>query len=213
VAPWLSSCKQARSDWPIEAGELLARFRQASARPAFSTLMTCAATPRYLPLPAPEHLRRFRPAAQAIPEHERCSGERPLGSVLPSARYYEGLVKQFAKLPALPLCRLDGHGLLHALARPRYGIYARSRSPAGLPSFGVIGKHQPAGPGPAAGYPRRWRLRGSSIGTWAGICRGPISNSWGSRSAALGPQCIGDRRGCPLDHQAAMSRTGENQGG
>ncbi|APD47493.1 DUF1957 domain-containing protein [Synechococcus sp. CS-602] len=129
--------QQARSDWPSEAGELLARFRQLQ-QAGVLDLMTCAATHGYLPL-----LRQTPEAVQAqlltaIREHERLLGERPLGIWLPECAYYEGLDQQLASC-GLRYAVLDGHGLLHGLPRPRYGIYAPICSPAGVAFFGRDG--------------------------------------------------------------------------
>jgi len=65
-------------------------------------------------------------------------GERPLGIWLPECAYYEGLDQQLASC-GLRYAVLDGHGLLHGLPRPRYGIYAPICSPAGVAFFGRDG--------------------------------------------------------------------------
>ncbi|MFM7315088.1 MAG: 1,4-alpha-glucan branching protein domain-containing protein, partial [Cyanobium sp.] len=71
----------------------------------------------------------------AVREHRRLLGERPLGIWLPECAYYEGLDRQLAAC-GLRYTLLDGHGLLHALPRPRYGVYAPICSPAGVAFFG-----------------------------------------------------------------------------
>jgi 1,4-alpha-glucan branching enzyme len=97
-------------------------------------LITCGATHGYLPLlrQVPEAVRAQ--LLTAIREHERQLGERPLGIWLPECAYYEGLDQQLAAV-GLRYSVLDGHGLLHALPRPRFGVFAPVCSPAGVAFF------------------------------------------------------------------------------
>jgi len=74
----------------------------------------------------------------AVREHERLLGERPRGIWLPECAYYEGL-DQLLVSCGLRYAVLDGHGLLHALPRPRYGVYAPICTPAGVAFFGRDG--------------------------------------------------------------------------
>ena len=120
--------------WQACAGELIPRFR-ALQQQGVLDLITCAATHGYLPLlrSVPEAVRgQLR---TAVREHERLLGERPLGIWLPECAYYEGLDQELVAC-GLRYSLLDGHGLLHALPRPRYGVYAPICSPAGVAFFG-----------------------------------------------------------------------------
>ncbi|MEB3326630.1 MAG: 1,4-alpha-glucan branching protein domain-containing protein, partial [Synechococcus sp.] len=98
-------------------------------------LITCAATHGYLPLlrEVPEAVRAQ--LLTAVREHTRQIGERPLGIWLPECAYYEGLDQQLLAA-GLRYSVLDGHGLLHALPRPRYGVFAPICSPVGVAFFG-----------------------------------------------------------------------------
>ncbi|MEB3263669.1 MAG: 1,4-alpha-glucan branching protein domain-containing protein [Synechococcus sp.] len=114
-------------------GNLLPRFRQLRQQGVLD-LITCAATHGYLPLlrHTPEAVRAQ--LLTAVREHQRLLGERPLGIWLPECAYFEGL-DQLMVSAGLRYSLLDGHGLLHALPRPRYGVYAPICSPAGVAFF------------------------------------------------------------------------------
>ncbi len=125
------------SQWLAHEGQVVRRFQQLQQRGVLD-LITCGATHGYLPL-----LRQVPEAVQAqlvnaVREHQRQLGERPLGIWLPECAYYEGLDQQLVAA-GLRYSVLDGHGLLHALPRPRYGVFAPVCSPAGVAFFGRDG--------------------------------------------------------------------------
>ena len=119
--------------WEACGGDLISRFRRLQQQGVVD-LITCAATHGYLPLlrPVPEAVRAQ--LRTAVREHERQLGERPLGIWLPECAYYEGLDQQLVS-SGLRYSLLDGHGVLHALPRPRYGVYAPICSLAGVAFF------------------------------------------------------------------------------
>jgi 1,4-alpha-glucan branching enzyme len=119
--------------WRAAKGNLLPRFRRLQ-QGGVLDLITCAATHGYLPLlrESPEAVRAQ--LLTACREHQRLLGERPLGIWLPECAYYEALDEMLASC-GLRYSLLDGHGLLHALPRPRYGVYAPICSPAGVAFF------------------------------------------------------------------------------
>ncbi|MFN9624544.1 MAG: glycoside hydrolase family 57 protein [Cyanobacteriota bacterium] len=121
-------------EWRECDGQLLERFRHLR-QAGVVDLITCAATHGYLPLlrDSPEAVRAQ--LLTAVREHQRLLGERPLGIWLPECAYYEGL-DQLLLSCGLRYSLLDGHGLLHAQPRPRYGVYAPICSPAGVAFFG-----------------------------------------------------------------------------
>jgi len=120
----------ARDQFLACQGDVLPRLR-ALQRQGVLDLITCGATHGYLPLlrEVPEAVRAQ--LVNAVREHERQLGERPLGIWLPECAYYEGLDQQLVDV-GLRYSVLDGHGLLHALPRPRYGVFAPICSPAGV---------------------------------------------------------------------------------
>ncbi len=122
--------KAVASQWEACNGNLVPRFRRLQQQGVLD-LITCAATHGYLPLlrGVPEAVRAQ--LRTAVREHERLLGERPLGIWIPECAYYEGLDQQLASC-GLRYSLLDAHGVLHALPRPRYGVYAPICSPAGV---------------------------------------------------------------------------------
>ena len=129
--------EQVEQQWLACEGQLVPRFRQLQQQGVVD-LITCGATHGYLPLlrEVPEAVRAQ--LLNAVREHERQLGERPLGIWLPECAYYEGLDQQLVEV-GLRYSVLDGHGLLHALPRPRYGVFAPICSPAGVAFFGRDG--------------------------------------------------------------------------
>ncbi|MFN5194585.1 MAG: glycoside hydrolase family 57 protein [Cyanobacteriota bacterium] len=125
--------QQVLLQWQACNGDLLSRFRRLQQQGVLD-LISCAATHGYLPLlrDTPEAVRAQ--LVNAVREHRRLLGERPLGIWLPECAYFEGLDRLMAGC-GLRYSLLDGHGLLHALPRPRYGIYAPICSPAGVAFF------------------------------------------------------------------------------
>ncbi|MBM5808789.1 MAG: DUF1957 domain-containing protein [Cyanobacteria bacterium M_surface_9_m1_291] len=122
------------AQWRSCEGQLIPRFRQLRQLGVLD-LITCGATHGYLPLlrHTPEAVRAQ--LLTAVREHERLLGERPLGIWLPECAYYEQLDQQLIRA-GLRYSVLDGHGLLHGLPRPRYGVYAPICSPGGVAFFG-----------------------------------------------------------------------------
>ena len=115
-------------------GNLLPRFRRLQ-QAGVLDLISCAATHGYLPLLRDTPEAVHAQLATAVRQHQRLLGERPLGIWLPECAYYEGLDRKMAQC-GLRYSLLDGHGLLHALPRPRYGVYAPICSPGGVAFFG-----------------------------------------------------------------------------
>ncbi|MFN5162757.1 MAG: hypothetical protein ACK5IA_12925, partial [Cyanobacteriota bacterium] len=125
--------KGIQEQWRACEGNLLPRFRRLQQEGVLD-LITCGATHGYLPLlrDSPEAVRAQ--LLTAIREHQRLLGERPLGIWLPECAYYEDLDKLLTQC-GLRYTLLDSHGLLHALPRPRFGVYAPICSPAGVAVF------------------------------------------------------------------------------
>ena len=131
----LQSCfERYLQSWQNSNGDLISRFR-ALQQQGVLDLLTCGATHGYLPL-LREHPEAVRAQLRtAVREHQRLLGERPLGIWLPECAYYEGL-DRWMRDAGLRYAVLDGHGLLHAKPRPRYGVYAPISSSNGVAFFG-----------------------------------------------------------------------------
>jgi len=155
-SPWVEQRCQllqraSREEQPA-AEQLLAHFRQqlkafkgfgkqplrgfiALQKAGVLDLLTCSATHGYLPL-LRDPVQAVRAQLRtAVREHERLIGQAPTGIWLPECAYYEGLDQELAKA-GLRYAVLDAHGLLHAMPRPRYGVYAPICSPASVAFFG-----------------------------------------------------------------------------
>ena len=120
--------------WIICQGDLIERFKQLQSSKVID-ILTCAATHGYLPLlrENPEAVRAQ--LKTAVTEHRRLFMSAPLGIWLPECAYYEGLDELMAE-SGLRYAVLDGHGLLNADPRPRYGIYAPICTSRGVAFFG-----------------------------------------------------------------------------
>ncbi len=122
------------ASWRACNGNLIGRLA-ALQQQGVLDLLTCGATHGYLPL-LREHPEAVRAQLRtAVREHHRLIGTRPLGIWLPECAYYEGL-EGFMRDAGLRYAVLDGHGLLHAKPRPRYGVYAPICSRQGVAFFG-----------------------------------------------------------------------------
>ena len=124
--------------WHSCKGNLISRFAELQKSEVID-ILTCAATHGYLPL-----LRENPEAVKgqlktAIREHIRLLGVPPLGIWLPECAYYEGLDLLMYE-NGLKYAVLDGHGVLHAHPRPRYGIYSPICSKNGIAFFGRDGQ-------------------------------------------------------------------------
>ena len=120
--------------WDSYNGNLINRF-SALQDANVVDLLTCAATHGYLPLlrENPEAITGQLKTAQR--EHLRLIGSPPIGIWLPECAYYEGLDSLLYET-GLRYAVLDGHGLLHANPRPRYGLYSPICSKNGVAFFG-----------------------------------------------------------------------------
>ena len=120
--------------WKSCQGDLIRRFKILQKLDVID-ILTCAATHGYLPLlrENPEAVRAQ--LKTAVTEHKRLFMSSPLGIWLPECAYYEGLDELMAE-SGLRYAVLDGHGLLNADPRPRYGIYAPICTRRGVAFFG-----------------------------------------------------------------------------
>ncbi len=126
--------KRQLGSWKTCKGDLIGRFKKLQASEVID-ILTCAATHGYLPLlrENPETVRAQ--LKTAVREHQRLFTKAPLGIWLPECAYYEGLDELMAE-SGLRYAVLDGHGLLNADPRPRYGLYAPICTRRGVAFFG-----------------------------------------------------------------------------
>ncbi len=123
--------------WRLYEGNLISRFANLKNH-GIIDILTCAATHGYLPLLRENPETIIGQFKTAIREHIRLFEESPLGIWLPECAYYEGLDHLMIQ-SGLRYAVLDGHGLLNAKPRPRYGLYAPICSKNGVAFFGRDG--------------------------------------------------------------------------
>lgn len=98
-------------------------------------IITCGATHGFLPLMLPVQASVRAQVQTACDEYEEIFGQRAQGIWLPECGYYPGYDQILAR-NGLKYFFLEGHGLLHAEPKPKYGVYAPLRTPAGPYAFG-----------------------------------------------------------------------------
>ena len=120
--------------WQKHNGDLINRFKVLN-QSGNLDILTCAATHGYLPIlrENPETVRGQ--IKTAIVSHKEILGVNPLGIWLPECAYYENL-DQILFDSGIRYAVLDGHGILNASPRPRYGVYAPICSKNGVAFFG-----------------------------------------------------------------------------
>ncbi len=186
--------------WHQMEGRLIPAF-QALQRQGVLDLLTCGATHGYLPL-----LREPRSAVVAqlrvaVEHHRHHLGCAPLGIWLPECAYFEGLDRLMAA-EGLRYAVLDAHGLLQALPRPRYGVYAPICSPGAVAFMGrdstatlPVWSARDGYPGQAC-YREFYRDLGWDLPPEQLQKMGiPDSRPLGLKLHAVGP------RSCPLEHK------------
>ncbi len=135
AADYLSKkIKQQLSNFQNCGGNLIERFSNLQKSKVID-ILTCAATHGYLPLLRENIECVNAQLSNAVREHSHFLGVQPKGIWLPECAYYEGLDKLLIK-NGIRYSILDGHGILHANPRPRYGIYAPICSKNGVAFFG-----------------------------------------------------------------------------
>ena len=120
--------------WQRCSGNLIEKFKVLN-RSGDLDILTCAATHGYLPIlrENPETVKGQ--INTAIITHENFFGVKPLGIWLPECAYYENLDEMLSN-SGIRYAILDGHGILNATPRPRYGVYAPICSKNGVAFFG-----------------------------------------------------------------------------
>ncbi len=98
-------------------------------------IITCCATHGFLPLmqATPEAVRaQIKVGAQ---QHRRTFGRSAAGIWLPECGYYPG-VERFLADEGIAYFFVDAHGILDAIPRPLYGMFAPLFTPSGVAAFG-----------------------------------------------------------------------------
>jgi 1,4-alpha-glucan branching enzyme len=98
-------------------------------------IITCGATHGYFPLMKMYPQAVWAQIQVACEHYEQAFGQAPKGIWLPECAYYEGVERMLADA-GLRYFLTDGHGLLYARPRPRFGTYAPIFTESGVAAFG-----------------------------------------------------------------------------
>lgn len=123
-----------RKTWERYKGDLVTAFKNFQDTNNIE-IITCGATHGYLPLMKMYPQAVWAQIEVACQSYEENFGIRPRGIWLPECAYYEGLERMLADA-GLRYFLTDGHGLLYARPRPRFGTYAPIFTETGVAVFG-----------------------------------------------------------------------------
>jgi 1,4-alpha-glucan branching enzyme len=98
-------------------------------------IITCGATHGYFPVMQMYPEAVWAQIKTACDHYEQNFGQPPKGIWLPECAYYEGIERLIADA-GLRYFISDGHGILYARPRPRFGTYAPIYTETGVAAFG-----------------------------------------------------------------------------
>ncbi|HAC63180.1 MAG TPA: DUF1957 domain-containing protein [Cyanothece sp. UBA12306] len=125
---------QIRETWESYQGDLVLAFKQFLDSNNLE-IITCGATHGYFPLMRMYPQAVWAQIQVACEHYEENFGRPPKGIWLPECAYYEGIERMLADA-GLRYFLMDGHGILSARPRPRYGTYAPIFTETGVAAFG-----------------------------------------------------------------------------
>ena len=123
-----------RQIWEDTKGDLVSAFKGYVDSNNLD-IITCGATHGYLPLMKMYPEAVWAQLKVAVESHAENFGRPPTGIWLPECAYYEGLERMVADV-GLRYFLTDGHGILYARPRPRFGAYAPIYTESGVAAFG-----------------------------------------------------------------------------
>lgn len=126
--------QQIREYWERYNGDLISAFTEYFDSNNLE-IITCCATHAYLPLIEMYPEAVWSQLKVACEHYEQNFGRPPQGLWLPECAYYNGLERAIADT-GLRYFLMDGHGLLYARPRPRFGTYAPIFTETGVAAFG-----------------------------------------------------------------------------
>jgi 1,4-alpha-glucan branching enzyme len=125
---------QVRKVWEHYDRDLIKAFKQFQDSNNLE-IITCGATHGYFPLMKMYPEAIWAQIKVACEHYEQNFGRPPKGIWLPECAYYEGLERMLADA-GLRYFLTDGHGILYARPRPRFGSYAPIFTESGVAAFG-----------------------------------------------------------------------------
>lgn len=123
-----------RSTWERYDRDLVKAFKQFQDSNNLD-IITCGATHGYFPLMKMYPQAVWAQLKVACEHYEEHFGRPPKGIWIPECGYYNGLERMLADV-GLRYFLTDGHGVLYARPRPRYGTYAPIFTETGVAVFG-----------------------------------------------------------------------------
>ncbi|MBD2484816.1 glycoside hydrolase family 57 protein [Planktothrix sp. FACHB-1365] len=125
--------QNARKLWERYNGDLVTAFKQFQDTNNLE-IITCGATHGYLPLMNMYPQAVWGQIEVACQHYEDTFGRRPRGIWLPECAYYNGLERMLADA-GIRYFLTDGHGILYARPRPRFGTYSPIFTESGVAVF------------------------------------------------------------------------------
>ncbi|MEM8643162.1 MAG: glycoside hydrolase family 57 protein [Cyanobacteria bacterium P01_G01_bin.54] len=123
-----------RQTWERYQGNLVTAFKQFRDRGNLD-IITCGATHGYFPLMKMYPQAVWAQIKVACEHYESIFGAPPKGIWLPECAYYNGVERLLADA-GLRYFLTDGHGVVYARPRPRFGTYAPIFTETGVAVFG-----------------------------------------------------------------------------
>ncbi|HBR00667.1 MULTISPECIES: glycoside hydrolase family 57 protein [unclassified Roseofilum] len=123
-----------RATWERYQGNLITAFKQFQDSNNLD-IITCGATHGYFPLMRRRPETVWAQIKVACDHYQDIFGQLPRGIWLPECAYYEGVEELLADA-GLRYFLIDGHGIMYARPRPRFGTYAPIFTETGVAAFG-----------------------------------------------------------------------------
>jgi 1,4-alpha-glucan branching enzyme len=130
---YYNECETVRETWTQYQGDLITAFKQFQDSNNLE-IITCGATHGYFPLMEAYPEAVWAQIQVACEHYEENFGRPPKGIWLPECGYYNGVERMLADA-GLRYFLSDGHGVLYARPRPRFGTYAPLFTETGVAVF------------------------------------------------------------------------------
>lgn len=131
---YVKELSQVRQSWDGYQRDLVTAFKK-FADTGNLEIITCGATHGYFPLMKMYPQAVWAQIKVACEHYEETFGRSPKGMWLPECAYYEGVERMLADA-GIRYFLTDGHGILYARPRPRFGTYAPVFTSTGVAAFG-----------------------------------------------------------------------------
>lgn len=131
---YVSAFSNTRKIWDRSQRDLVSAFKRFQDSNNLE-IITCVATHGYLPLMNMYPQAVWAQIQVACEHYKENFGSLPRGIWLPECAYYEGLERMLADA-GLRYFLTDGHGILYARPRPRFGTYTPIFTETGVAAFG-----------------------------------------------------------------------------